>query len=147
MAGGTTTVAVMALAYTDSPLTDLKFADNFTAGTQRFFNPVYYVPPKRTKMVNEGKTLRGRNFQHILYKVKTHEPVISSNELNVNGNKSFLQAFWEAYYQYISVFDGTNWSDYIEVDTPGGDFPIEYIESVELFPEVKLILIEVVPYV
>ena len=120
-------------------------------GVQKLFNPVSFYKPKINRTVDQGNCLRGRLFQHTLWSLKTWEPVITANELRINNNLDFLISFWSAEYKYISYNKGNwdrtdaSWSKYIEVITPGGDFPVKYIDDLEELPEVALTLNEVEP--
>ena len=120
-------------------------------GFQKQFNPVVFYKPKINRTVDQGNCLRGRLFQHTLWTQLTWEPVITADELKVTANLDFLKAFWGANCKYLVYHEGNwdrssnNWSKYIEMITPGGDFPVKYLEDMEQLPEVTLTLNEVEP--
>lgn len=134
----------VALHYSSTALTSLTW--NNTATEQLKFYTLSFVPPYVNTVVDTGRTLNGKGYSNTLYKYKEYELIISADELSDTNNQAFINSFYSANYKYISIYNGTTWSSYIEVMTDGGKIPLEYLDGLEYFPELKIKLTAVEPF-
>lgn len=131
----------LTLRYSISKLPSLAYDNTVASNYQVVFEPLSYLPPLPTATRVQGVLNNGRRFSHLLYSHLVHTIIISADELS-DSNLSFLQNFWNADFQYLSVYDGSNWSNYKAVQTEDGAFPCEFIDGVAILPEVNLKLTE-----
>jgi hypothetical protein len=124
----------IALRYNDTKLSDLIFVEN--ASNQITFETVKCTDPIVNSTEESGILLNGRKFNHLLYKHRDMELVISSDEID-NDVFDFLQSFWVARFKYISLFKGSTWGSYVQIMTESGKFPLTYIEDIKDLPEVS----------
>lgn len=101
-------------------------------GEQLSLDALKYIENTDVAVVN-GKTLRGRNYEHVLSRDKTIDIIISADELIVADNYEFMASFWEALHKYIVIDD-----EYKLITTGGGALPVEYISENKYLREVKL---------
>ena len=134
----------VALRISDEKLSALTYNGSLPTAQQRLFNPISLLRPKIESIEEKGRLNNGRNYSHLLHIQRQHEIVISSDELD-DERFTFLESFWIAPYKYLSTNNGTSWSNYVEVFTESGEFPVEFIEGIEYLPEVKLLLKEKYP--
>lgn len=136
------------LAYSDSKLPELD-PELATPTADMVFNPTMAHPAGLNMLTEKVKTLRGKNIKHIINKSKVHNITISADEID-SAALAFLESFWAANYQYIAYMYTyqADWSglSYIEVYEDNDAFPVEYIEDLTMFPEVKFKLVEVEPW-
>lgn len=138
----------IALAYSDTIFTELDFDEDLTE--QQLFETIKLTDPIIATTRVQGTLLNGRVYDHKLYTRKFIEVTISSNEITT-AILSFLQAFWDSNFKYISIntedpiYSTFEYADYIQVYTDSGDFPVEYNEDIKYLPEVtfKLYYVEV----
>lgn len=131
--------STIALKYNDTPLSDFIYSD--TGENQWKFHTIGYPKPLSNVKTIGGELLNGRIFAHKLYSRKNIEVTISADELDEdNGSIEFLRNWWEANYKYISLATYGSYSNYREVITEGGLFPISYIDDIIDLPEITLVL-------
>lgn len=102
--------------------------------------------PIPNTQVETGRNLNGKKYSHKLYTYKSGRVVISPNELNsdytseIPSGLEFLIAFWNAPFKYITFFEDfmPDIGNYIQIDTNGGAFPVEYIDGIKYLPEVTI---------
>jgi len=134
-------VYYIALAYSDTVQSDLDYATlNAAVGVSQYklFTTVENFRPVINSNVQAGGFLNGELYEHVRYSRKIYSGVITSNELDSTAI-TFLENFWQAKYRYFlrdtaGVFTG---SDYIEILTNGGDFPLAYLDGIEQLPELS----------
>jgi|GEM_PF-1711711 hypothetical protein len=128
----------IALRYSNTKLTDLTFSD--TAENQELFMTLNLTEPVIATTEETGVCLTGRKYNHLLYKHKEFEVVISSDEIvrdYLNDTLEFLQNFWTARFKYVSFFKYSAWGNYVQVMTEGGKFPLSNVDDLRDFPEVS----------
>lgn len=124
----------IALRYNDTKLTDLIFVES--ASNQITFETVKCTDPIVNSTEESGILLNGRKYNHLLYKHRDIEVVISSDEID-NDVFDFLQFFWVARFKYISFYKDSTWGNYVQIMTESGKFPLAYIEDIKDLPEVS----------
>ncbi len=135
----------IAIRKSTSKLSVLTFDSGIEDSEQKIYNN---IAPRKTyinRSVEEGILLNGRQYQHTLYRHREWDLIISANEID-QSDINFLDDFNNSLFKYISLYNGSDWSDYIEVLTTDGRLSIEYIEGLEDLPEVSLNLREVNKY-
>jgi len=125
----------IAIRIADSILDDLSFDNALTNDEQRLFETISCFPAQVKTIESSGTLNNGKNYSHLLYSHKEYIVTISSNELDTDAT-GFLISFWLSNYKYISIYENSQWSDYILVKSDGGLFPIEYIENYRNLPEI-----------
>jgi hypothetical protein len=123
----------LALRYTTEKLDDLTFDEE--AEYQELFETIKCTEPVVNTTTASGVLLNGRKFNHLLYKHKDFEVIISADELDAD-KLEFLQGLWGAMFIYASLYKNANWGDYVQIMTDGGKFPLTYIDELEYLPEV-----------
>lgn len=134
----------IAIRKSSTALSPLTFDSEATG--QKIYNN---LAPRKTyinRVVEEGILLNGRQYQHTLYRHREWDLVISADEID-QTDIDFLNDFNNSLFRYISIYNGSSWSDYIEVISDGDRLQVEYIEGLEDLPEVTLNLREVNKYV
>lgn len=129
----------IALRIANTKLSDLSFNMSLLSSEQILFNTLSCLPSVINTTEVIGTLNNGRQYSHLLYAISEHQITISSNELSEEAI-AFLNAYWTSKYKYLSRFENNQWSDYIEVITDGGRFPIEYNEGNIKLPEISLLL-------
>ena len=124
----------IAFRYCSTKLTDSTFAEN--AQDQLTFETVKCTDPIVNTTEETGILLNGRKFNHLLYKHRDFEVVISSDEIDSDAFE-FLQAFWVARFKYISLKKNSTWGSYVQIMTESGKFPLSYIDDIRDLPEVS----------
>ncbi len=124
----------IALRYSDSKLTELAFDQN--AENQNMFDTVKCTDIIVNTTEESGILLNGRKFNHLLYKHKDIEIVISSDEISTDILE-FLQEYWSARFNYISLQKDSTWGNYVQIMTESGKFPLSYIDDIRDLPEVS----------
>jgi hypothetical protein len=132
----------IALRHSDTKLTDLSFDEN--ADNQNTFETVKCTDLVVNTTEEAGILLSGRKYNHLLYKHKDIEIIISSDEID-SDILAFLQDFWTARFKYISVLKNAPWGNYVQIMTETGRFPISYIDDIRDLPEVSFNLSYVNP--
>lgn len=122
------------LVYSATPLITLTRPEDLTGYSYQQFETAKYVPPKKSTVADAGAMLNGRKFNHIKFVYYEYEFVVSSWEYL----DDFFNAFWTAQYKYLSLWTGSAWSDYKEVDTGSGSLPVSYQSDLECMPEIPL---------
>lgn len=125
---------MVALLFRDEILTSLDFDED--AANQITFVTVKCTDPIVNSTGESGIMRNGRKFNHIFYKHKDLEVVISSNEID-STMLEFLQDFWTATIKYIALQESDIWSNYVQVLTESGKFPLSYVNDIKLLPEVS----------
>jgi len=133
----------IALRYTNQKLTSLVFDEN--APNQRLFETVKCTDLLINKTEETGVLLNGRKFSHMLYCHQEIEIVISADEIYNSEILDFLQNFWIGRFKYIAIQKNSIWSNYMEVVTESGKFPLTYIDDIRNLREVTFNLSYVNP--
>lgn len=133
----------IALLYTTAKLTVLTY--DALAVNQTTFETIKKTEPIVNSVVDSGVLLNGRKFSSTLYAHREFQIIISADEVD-DTVLTFLQNFWLGRFKYISHYNETTeaWGDYIQVQTGGGVFPVEYIDEIYHLPEVSFDLSYVV---
>lgn len=121
---------MITLAYSEEPFVSLAYDSDYEFQSE--FNTLKYYETPITGVIS-GRTLRGRQFEHLIYRDTEFTIVISADELISSVKRNFIKEFWEAGHKYIRT-DG----DYIQVFSGGGTLPIEYINDNKYLPEITL---------
>lgn len=121
------------LAYAEQPLTDLAYDSEYEF--QKELNTLKFYDTPIIGLVS-GRTLRGRQYEHITYRDTEFTVVITADELIMSANRTFINNFWLATHKYLRI-DG----DYIAVLSGGGALPREFINENKYLPEVTLKLV------
>lgn len=135
----------VAIRYSDVKLTNLTF-DEF-AQNQMKFKTVKCTDLIVNTTEETGTLLNGRKYNHLLYKHNEIEIIISADEIDRTILRTFLQVFWAAKFKYLSLYDivAAEWSNYIQVATEGGRFPLSYIDDVRELREVQFMFTSMEP--
>jgi hypothetical protein len=104
------------------------------AGNQYEFEAVSLSPAIPNIRKISGENLNLSSFCHILGSKKERDITISADELD-ETNCAFFNNWFEAQYAYISIYNGTSWSDYIRVTTEQGRVPFTFIDGIITLPE------------
>lgn len=124
----------IAFRFSNTKLTNLAFVEN--AQDQLTFETVKCTDPIVNTTEETGILLNGRKYNHLLYKHRDIEVVISSDEID-NDVFEFLQFFWVARFKYISLYKDSIWGNYVQVMTESGKFPLSYIDDIRELREVS----------
>lgn len=131
----------VALRYTTAKLSNLAFDNTVPATNQVLFKTLSYLPPLVDTTEVQGILNNGRQYSNLLYAHRQHSIIISADEIE-STVLTFLENFWLSNFKYISRYINGSWTSYIEVKTDGGVIPIEFLDSIDQFPEIKLTLTE-----
>ncbi len=142
---------MIVIAYCDEPLAVLTYNSTFpkpsgSTGEQLALLALVAHPKKLDIDTVSGTTLCGRKYSVKKHGWYNHAFVFSSDQIDLDSIP-FFEAFWAARYKYISRYsdDSEGYGDYVRVETPGGELPVDYIEGVSELPEIELLLNEVEP--
>lgn len=130
-------MSYIALMFDDEKLEVLTYNPALTDSEQRLYDTITPKKNSINRTVDEGILLSGRKYSHLLYKHLEWDITISADELGTS-DVDFIENFLDAPFKYISTYNGTSWSNYIEVIANSGRTPIEYVEGLEDLPEITL---------
>lgn len=112
---------------------------------EEFITTSYHDPKPLTEKL-QTNLLNGRKVNHIRWTHLQYDFEISADEITA-AIKTFLENFWQANHLYISINTGTPaspvWADYKEVEVPPGVFPLDYLQNLDVLPEIPLNLITI----
>lgn len=126
----------IALRYETAPLSSLTY--NSGATNQKAYIPLLFDEGILSIDVITGTVLSGRLYQHQTRKFKEYNFTISSDQLLSTTDTTFIQNFWVGLYTYVAFFNGTSWSNYVEVVNGGGVCPLQYADGNIYLPEVPM---------
>ena len=131
-------MAIIWLEYVQDTETDAKKFDALS------------VYPRKLKGGTLEEGLRGGLFRHVTSRRYLYDILISADELYIESNIDFLNAFWFAKEQRVSFDDTTgdtkpDIGTFIKVDSGDGQAPEEFLEDDKWFPEWNLSLQEMQP--
>ena len=119
----------------------------------RRLETISHLPSATDATREQGETLRGYRYDHLLWRHRTHQITIGANvlysaTLDTNGLTAleFMDGFWEAEQRFLSLATGeTEPGDFVAVRTDGGVSPREYVEGHKLLPSYTLTITEKEP--
>ena len=137
------------LRYSTTPLSSLVYDPDET-WTASFWSadPVQLLPAVPVVTREGGRLLSGRAYSHVLYSYKSLTASFADDTIGGtdSGVFTFLKNFFKAPYRYISFgsLTGTppaqTYSNYSEVISADGSFPVEYTDEITDLPFVTLTL-------
>lgn len=124
----------IAFLYSSTKLTDLAFS-NAASNQYKFEAAVLTRPIESTSKVS-GDNLNGSGYYHVKFSKKERDVTISADELD-DTKCAFFNNWFKAKFAYISIYNGTSWSNYIRVRTTDGRVPISFIDGINDLPELS----------